>query len=826
MKRIVFFFLALVAFTFVGRAQDYADHRSKQWGMYGNDFWLCAPSTNQSLSATTSTLAVVALHDCSVTVEIEQLGFSHTFPVISHTTINNRMDTINRYEIPYEIFNYIDSLYAAPSPSQLPIPLAQNKGIHVTSTDTIQLSLIIYGLGSTEVVPILPTPLLRDEYVIQSYPNAAGSGKGFIDVVATEDSTIVDVVLSDEDLVGHQAGDSLSVLLHRGQMFHLRARRLYEPPIDTQWFTNEYGHSFTGHGAVCREPHCDISGTRVKARDCKRIAVLEGNNAILCPDPSASIGTGNSDIGLEMAIPLSFAGTTYLVPNLDFSDTDYLRFIALEDSTVITITDNSRYSNRVRTRRLSAYQPYWFQMEEDEGPFYITSNHPILLSEHSMGNNEEESRISYGDPAMVIIKPVEWWNSNPIRYHMPFYVDNNGNRYADFFFTHLFARSEDVPYMMIDDYSVSDYFIPIVGTPFSYAHFDRHSQFNSLGHHNIYCTRPGYFMAIGQHVLTAMHSLWTYPHMQPLGSFFTVNDIPAQRLREDSIWCMYDTITFHGRSGLPADSIFWDLGDGTHYAFAYDEGQVIRHVYADTGRYRVRRIITWKPESADGYSWANDCFSIPPDTMYAPIWIHNHYDSTISVRLCEGSYYFRGLEFSYTDTFYHTTYWTASGCDTLWTIDLVTCPHCTYHSDTIAPDQLPWNFNGISFGSMVTDFPVALNIGDTCDSVIYYTLVVLKHWGEPPLDSIIIMAPNVFTPDRDDNNRFFVVSNKFISQMRVWIYNRRGVLIKEFDGVTEDWDGTKDGRPLPQETYVYYIRYMDTEVNGWKTLKGTVTLLR
>jgi len=84
MKRIVFFFLAVVAFTFVGRAQDYADHRSKQWGMYGNDFWLCAPSTNQSLSATTSTLAVVALHDCSVTVEIEQLGFSHTFPVISH----------------------------------------------------------------------------------------------------------------------------------------------------------------------------------------------------------------------------------------------------------------------------------------------------------------------------------------------------------------------------------------------------------------------------------------------------------------------------------------------------------------------------------------------------------------------------------------------------------------------------------------------------------------------------------------------------------------------------------------------------------------------
>jgi len=91
---------------------------------------------------------------------------------------------------------------------------------------------------------------------------------------------------------------------------------------------------------------------------------------------------------------------------------------------------------------------------------------------------------------------------------------------------------------------------------------------------------------------------------------------------------------------------------------------------------------------------------------------------------------------------------------------------------------------------------------------------------------VIIMVPNVFTPGREDNNRFKVVANRFINELKVWIYDRQGVLIKEFDGLTDDWDGTKDGRPLKQGTYVYYIRYIDTKVNGWKTLKGTVTLLR
>ena len=109
--------------------------------------------------------------------------------------------------------------------------------------------------------------------------------------------------------------------------------------------------------------------------------------------------------------------------------------------------------------------------------------------------------------------------------------------------------------------------------------------------------------------------------------------------------------------------------------------------------------------------------------------------------------------------------------------------------------------------------PVHLEIGDDCDSIIYYTLVVIPHWGEPPLDSVFILAPNVITPNRPGNNRFSLYCSHHILQAEVSVYNRMGTKVAQFDGTCH------------QGAYVYYIRYIDTHDTNWKTLKGTVTLI-
>jgi gliding motility-associated-like protein len=76
------------------------------------------------------------------------------------------------------------------------------------------------------------------------------------------------------------------------------------------------------------------------------------------------------------------------------------------------------------------------------------------------------------------------------------------------------------------------------------------------------------------------------------------------------------------------------------------------------------------------------------------------------------------------------------------------------------------------------------------------------------------------------NSVFALACSPHILKAEVSIYDRRGLRMAQFDGLTGSWDGTSCGQPCQQGTYVYYIRYIDTADKGWKSLTGTVTLLR
>ena len=143
--------------------------------------------------------------------------------------------------------------------------------------------------------------------------------------------------------------------------------------------------------------------------------------------------------------------------------------------------------------------------------------------------------------------------------------------------------------------------------------------------------------------------------------------------------------------------------------------------------------------------------------------------------------------------------------------------------------------NGITFNTEQHETPIRIHIGDTCDSIIYYTLIPIPYWGERPLDSTWVIAPNIFTPNREPNHRFAVRCSHHILQAEVAVFDRRGVKVAQFDGLTGYWDGTvksgngdtpSGGTPAPQGTYVYYIRYMDIHDAAYKTITGTVTLVK
>ena len=89
-----------------------------------------------------------------------------------------------------------------------------------------------------------------------------------------------------------------------------------------------------------------------------------------------------------------------------------------------------------------------------------------------------------------------------------------------------------------------------------------------------------------------------------------------------------------------------------------------------------------------------------------------------------------------------------------------------------------------------------------------------------------LWAPNAFTPDGATNNLFCIKDDNILTE-EVTIYTRTGIQVAQFNGLTDCWDGTLDGRPLPQGVYVYLIRYTTSyEPDNTVVEKGTILLLR
>lgn len=87
-------------------------------------------------------------------------------------------------------------------------------------------------------------------------------------------------------------------------------------------------------------------------------------------------------------------------------------------------------------------------------------------------------------------------------------------------------------------------------------------------------------------------------------------------------------------------------------------------------------------------------------------------------------------------------------------------------------------------------------------------------------------APNVFTPERPDNNVFRIFTANRQENFSVHIYDRNGRQVYTSNELDFAWDGTSEGIKCPQGSYAYVIRYRRPGTEDIVTQKGVVTLLR
>jgi len=162
-------------------------------------------------------------------------------------------------------------------------------------------------------------------------------------------------------------------------------------------------------------------------------------------------------------------------------------------------------------------------------------------------------------------------------------------------------------------------------------------------------------------------------------------------------------------------------------------------------------------------------------------------------------------------------------------------------ANSLNPDRITSNDTTIVAGSEVTievgatcassfswipvtdlDDPTILNPIATPTETVNYTLNILNSNGCQTSDSLTInvidqgdldcanlLLPNAFTPNNDQLNDQFGISNLFLVESLEYfqIYDRWGAKIWETSIISDTWDGTFGGTAVNPGMYMYKVRY-------------------
>jgi len=112
---------------------------------------------------------------------------------------------------------------------------------------------------------------------------------------------------------------------------------------------------------------------------------------------------------------------------------------------------------------------------------------------------------------------------------------------------------------------------------------------------------------------------------------------------------------------------------------------------------------------------------------------------------------------------------------------------------------------------------------------ITYTIITTAPGGCSDTDQVFIKVlkmpwiPNTFTPNNDGiNDRWDIRYLEDYPENHVQVFTRTGQRVFESRGFYKAWDGTKNGKPLPVDTYYYIIE----PGNGRDPVTGYVTIVK
>ena len=758
----------------------------------GKDFWL---SFMRGRIEATMSVTITGTHACTGTISNTQ-GWSQTFSVPANGSVTIDIDNAKCYNT---VSNAIT-----------------NKGIHIVTTDTVSVYASNFLSSSFDVTFVMPTPVLRDEYMIQTFQTWQSSYQSEVLIVATEDSTIIDITPT-ASTIGLSGTSTITKTLNTGQCYLMQCGQIG-----------------------------DYSGTKIKARDCKRIAVFNGHH---CAHIPPQMGT-YCDHLFEESVPVAYWGKHFVATMSSHHYGDYVKITSLYDSCDV-------YVGGTLAGQINVGESYTFTLQSSSsGPVgqysrYIETTQPATVYTYMESKNVAGPD---GDPSMMFIPPIEQRLKDVV-----FVSYNNQNQLTQYHHVNITARAEDVSSIQLDNSSIGSYFQSVSGNSnYSFARIQ-----TTTGSHRLHCNNCDGFVAYAYGV--GSNESYGYAvgfAAKPIGVHLYVNDEEFE-MGDTLDACFGDTVHSYLVCDDTITVVNW-LRDGA--VFSVDDTLIVNCALAGYSKYSVV------------YTISDNCYA-NYDTMSFIVAAKNMSESQFDTTACVNGFVWDGVLYDSTGaymrvfsnqygcdsvvvmslqilnevydtissvacdsakvngtTYYSSGYYlydtqiTSGGCDSITIMDL-TINHSYFKEVSVSifyGDTLHW-IDGGDYCSADDHPTFTYQSIDGCDSVIRLNLNIIKPEipeEEPVIDSFALWVPNVFTPSENSNNRFCIYTSG-VTEARVYIFNRMGLYVTDFDGLSQCWDGTYKGEPCKGETYVYRIEYIMASMPRIVQEKiGTVTLLR
>ena len=557
--------ITIAVFVQVAEAQEVTTQGKEFWlSFMGNGF------KNNGITAYVETQVLVsAKRGCTGTISNPYTGWSKNFRVEANdiTTIDIPLQQGYNETTDYEIATY--------------------KGLQIVTTDTVSVYCTNVASNSFDATYVLPLQALGDDYIIQTYDQSTSMqfGSDLSDyltsaflIVAVEDNTTVDITPRVKTLRGMAANEEFSVTLQAGEAYQVR--------------------SHNGDGSR------DLSGSRVTTRDCKPIAVFNGNTLTTIPD----VSNGYDHI-FEQAMPVRSWGRKFVVTASTSRRRDLVKIVSAADDNAITI-DGTPLTT------LQEYESYSFFLNSSDASCYLESASPCAVYLYNTTSSDDDKAI--GDPSMLWIAPIEQ-RLNEITF-ATFSGDEYHNSSIDDHYVNIIVASDDIDKVYFDHVLIPSQSFNTVNGNADYSFVSK-----SISHsaHHISCTGGfnaqvyGFGMARGYAYLVGSKAT-------DLSTTLVIDEEVV--LPNDTIGnCHFAPITFMAEINFANHTLLWDFGDGTT-----STDNPVTHTYTGEAIYPVTLTVTTQEVPCQGS--ASTASVIYIDTHQAPDEYHEE-------QVCQGQRY-------------------------------------------------------------------------------------------------------------------------------------------------------------------------------------------